>query len=324
MTSITVQARPAAPPNLRPISIFRDLPAVADLIELCFSSTMDTEGKRYIQDMRRAGSDNAFLKWANQAAESTSLPLTGYVWEENAQIVGNASLVPFRQKNHRIYLIANIAVHPDFRRRGIARALTEQAMKHAQNRKADAVWLHVRDDNPNAIELYEKLGFVEQARRTTWQAGTEVNTPVLQTDIQITARHSHFWPIQEKWLASLYPHFLAWHRDWNFNSLRPGFWNWFYLFLVDRRIRQWAAVRGDALEAALAWIPYGRGESLFAATGEGSDPEALVALLLQARRELSHVHPHILLEFPSGKLDGAIQSAGFRALRTLIWMRATS
>lgn len=324
MTSITVPARPGGPSNLRPLSIFRDLPAVADLIELCFSSTMDTEGKRYIQDMRRAGSDSSFLRWANQAAESTSLPLTGYVWEENGRIVGNASLVPFRQKRHKIYLIANIAVHPDFRRRGIARALTEQAMKHAREKKADSIWLHVRDDNPHAIELYEKLGFVERARRTTWQANTEVNSPILQTAIQIVPRYSHFWPLQEKWLDRMYPYFLAWHRDWNFKSLRPGFWNWFYLFLVDRQIRQWAAVKDGVLEAALAWVPYGRGESLFAATGEGSDPHALVALLLQARRELSHLHPHIILEFPSGTLDGAIQSAGFRALRTLIWMQTTS
>ena len=324
MASITVPAGSHQPSNLRPLSIFRDLPAVADLIELCFSSTMDTEGKRYIQDMRRAGSDGSFLKWANKAAESTSLPLTGYVWEENDRIIGNVSLVPFRQKKHRVYLIANIAVHPDFRQQGIARALTVQAMKHGRDRKADAIWLHVRDDNPHAIDLYQKLGFVEQARRTTWQATAESHAPVLQTDIRIVPRHADFWPMQQRWLAHLYPDLLAWHRNWSFNSLRPGFWNWLYLIFVDMNIRQWAAVKGNMPEAVLAWIPYGRGESLFAATSEERDPDALVALLLHARRELSRLHPHIIMEFPAGKLDGAIQSAGFRALRTLIWMKATS
>jgi hypothetical protein len=100
---------------------------------------------------------------------------------------------------------------------------------------------------------------------------------------------------------------------------------------VDVNIRQWAAVRNDSLstdsrsmEAALAWIPYGRGEALFAATGEGSDPNALTAVLLQARRELFHSYSTISLEFPSGALDGAIQAAGFKSLRTLIWMQATS
>ena len=77
------------------------------------------------------------------------------------------------------------------------------------------------------------------------------------------------------------------------------------------------------MEAALAWIPYGYGEALFAATGEGSDPDALTALLLKARRELSQSQPKILLEFPTGEFDKAIQSAGFKPLRTLIWMQAT-
>ena len=104
MASFTISARAEQHANVRPLSILRDLPAVADLIEMCFSSTMDNDGKRYVQDMRRAGKDNSFLQWANRAAESTSLPLTGYVWEENGRIVGNASLFPFRNNHQRVYL----------------------------------------------------------------------------------------------------------------------------------------------------------------------------------------------------------------------------
>ena len=89
-------------------------------------------------------------------------------------------------------------------------------------------------------------------------------------------------------------------------------------------IRQWSALRKDQLEAALAWIPYGRGESLFAATGERSDPQAMTALLLQARRDLSRFYPNITLDFPTSEFDGAILAAGFKSLRTLIWMQATS
>jgi hypothetical protein len=96
-------------------------------------------------------------------------------------------------------------------------------------------------------------------------------------------------------------------------------------------IQQWVAVKNyhsaagaGTMEAALSWIPYGRGESLFAATGEGSDPDALTVLLLQARRELSRSSPNIALEFPAGEFDNAIQAAGFKSLRTLIWMQATS
>lgn len=322
-TSFTISARAEQHPNLRPLSILRDLPAVADLIEMCFSSTMDNEGKRYVQDMRRAGNDNSFLRWANRAAESTSLPLTGYIWEENGKVIGNASLVPFRNNKQRVYLIANVAVHPEYRRQGIARALTERAMRHAHEKKVRDIWLHVREDNDGAIELYSHLGFVERARRTTWQAATDPRAPILQTDIVLTNRHPRDWQTQLNWLSRLYPDLLAWHRNWGFASLRPGFWNWLYLLFIDMNIRQWTAARKDQMEAALSWIPNGRGESLFAAAGERSDPEALTALLLQARRDLTNLYPKIELEFPSSQFDGAIQSAGFRAMRTLIWMQAT-
>ncbi|WKZ37128.1 MAG: GNAT family N-acetyltransferase [Anaerolineales bacterium] len=325
MASITIPAREDAQahPHLRPLSILRDLPAVADLIELCFADSMDGEGRRYVQDMRRAGSDNSFIKWANRAAETTSLPLTGYIWEEAGRIVGNASLVPFRQRGQRLYLIANVAVHPSQRGRGIARALTERALRHAREKKVDTIWLHVRDDNASAIHLYSELGFVERARRTTWKASTDSQAELLDTGIAVTGRHPAFWETQRHWLARLYPEALSWHRNWNFNSLKPGLWNWLYLFFVDMNIRQWAAVKKDQPEATLAWIPDGRGEEgLFAGAGEGSDPEALTALLIRARRDLYHLYPAVSMDFPAGLFDGAIQAAGFKPARTLIWMQA--
>lgn len=321
MSSITVSTPGKQYPQIRPLSVFRDLPAVADLIELCFSSTMDSDGKRYIQDMRRAGADS-ISKWATRAAESTTLPLSGFVWDEDGKIIGNTSLVPFRHQGQRIYLIANVAVHPDHRRRGIAKALTQHAMQHAREKKADVIWLHVRDDNPGAIDLYKQLGFVEHAKRTSWQASTDAYA-TLQTDITVTKRNPNEWPMQLSWLKRLYPEALSWHRSWNFNSLRPGLWNWLYLLFVDMSIRQWSAYRRSSFEAALAWIPSGRGESLFAAIGERSRPESLTALLLQARRDLVHSHPKLIMEFPVGEFDPAIQAAGFAPLRTLIWMRAT-
>ena len=76
---------------------------------------------------------------------------------------------------------------PAVDRRGIARELTMAAMQRAREKHAQAIWLHVRDDNPGAIELYRELGFVERTRRTNWQAlsGT---TPIgnIRANIRIT------------------------------------------------------------------------------------------------------------------------------------------
>lgn len=323
MASITLPISTNLHPHLRALSILRDLPSVADLIEICFSTTMDNDGMRYVQDMRRAGNDNSFIQWANRAAESTSLPLTGYVWEEDGKIVGNASLVPFRHKKERIYLIANIAVHPNYRRKGIARAVTERAMQHAREKKINDIWLQVRDDNPAAIELYTKLGFSERARRTSWSAPTDFHAETQQTDITLTKRNPRDWETQRGWLTRLYPDSLSWHRNWSFSSLRPGFWNWLYLLFLDVNVRQWFASKNGEMQSSLAWIPFGRGESLFAAVSERSDPDALTAVLLQARRDLFHTQPSIAMEFPASEFDRAIRAAGFKSIRTLIWMQAT-
>jgi len=332
MSAITLPAKASEHPHMRSLNVLRDLSAVADLIELCFSPTMDHEGQRYLSDMRRASHDDGFLRWANHMAETTSLPLTGYVWEENEKIVGNASLIPFRDKGKRVHLIANVAVHPDHRRRGIARLLTERTMHHARDKKSTAIWLHVRDDNPGAIKLYADLGFQEAARRTAWTATHDPSLPAPDSDIQIVSRHPRFWPQQQDWLRRLYPETLAWYHSWNFTSLKPGFLNWLYLFLNDFSVQQWAAVRGDALLAALTWMPQGgRSDSLYAAAegrvvedisrpGEGFEPEALTQLLIHARRVLSS-RSSLSMEYPAGEMTDAITAAGFTPRRTLIWMR---
>jgi len=322
MSSISIPVKSEEHPHVRSLNVLRDLPHVADLIELCFSSTMDGDGQRYLNDMRRASKDDGFLRWANHIAESTSVPMTGYIWEENNQIVGNASLIPFRDRGKRIYLIANVATHPDYRHRGIAHVLTRRVMDHAHRKNTSAIWLHVRDDNPGAIKLYEDLGFQEIARRTTWQASPDPRLTVPDTEIQIIPRHPRFWPLQQDWLRRLYPEALNWYSPLNLNALRPGIWNWVYYLLTDFNLQQWAAVRGEELQAALSWMQQGgRTESIFAAAGEGSVPEALTQLLIHARRVLPD-HATLSLDYPGGEMVEAISAAGFKPRRTLIWMRA--
>ena len=322
MSSVSIPVKASEHPQMRAMNVFRDLPAVADLIEICFSSTMDHDGQRYIADMRRASRDDGFLRWATHMTETASLPLTGFVWEEDNKIVGNASLIPFRDKGKRIYLIANIAVHPDHRRRGIARALTRRAMQYGWGKRATALWLHVRDDNPGAIQLYADLGFQEITRRTNWTAKPDTHIIRPFTDIQIVQRQSQFWPQQRDWLRRINPDVLGWYHNFNINSLRPGFFNWLYLMLIDVNVRQWAAVRDGQLQATLSWMPNGgRSESILAAADERSNPDALMHLLLHARKVLTN-QSTLSLDYPSDEMRDAFTAAGFKERRTLLWMRA--
>ncbi|HKB92083.1 MAG TPA: ribosomal protein S18-alanine N-acetyltransferase [Opitutaceae bacterium] len=56
--------------------------------------------------------------------------------------------------------IHNIAVHVDFRRRGIARVLLGQVVSEAKRQSNVRVMLEVRRSNIQAQKLYESLGFV--------------------------------------------------------------------------------------------------------------------------------------------------------------------
>jgi ribosomal protein S18 acetylase RimI-like enzyme len=331
MSSVTIPVKANDHPYIRPMNVLRDLSAVADLIELCFSSTMDQDGQRYLSDMRRASRDDRFLSWASHVAETASMPMTGYVWEQDGRIVGNASLIPFRDHGKRVYLIANVATHPDYRRQGIGRSLTERAMQQARAKNASAVWLHVREDNPGAIRIYESLGFREIARRTAWYSGPERFLGTSSAGIAIVPRQPRFWPLQLSWLRRIYPDHLSWYHSWNLNAMRPGFWNSLYLFFIDFQIKQWAAVRGEELLATLTWMPQGgRAESLYATTpgrtsGETSNEalyaEALTRLLIHAQHTMAH-YAALSLDFPAGEMTDAILAAGFIPRRTLLWMCA--
>ena len=76
---------------------------------------------------------------------------------------GEGTLVAFAQCWTSAF-VKDVVVHPDFRRRGIARALLLHVFRVFQERGAQAVELKVEINNPTgAIALYEGLGMVRIA-----------------------------------------------------------------------------------------------------------------------------------------------------------------
>ncbi len=55
--------------------------------------------------------------------------------------------------------INNVAVHPDFRGKGIGEAAMRLVLKEVREKGATFVTLEVRVSNAAAVRLYEKLGF---------------------------------------------------------------------------------------------------------------------------------------------------------------------
>ena len=61
--------------------------------------------------------------------------------------------------------IMNIAVSPDFRRRGVATALLERLFELTDDRSRRGYTLEVRVSNDGAISLYERVGFTARGVR---------------------------------------------------------------------------------------------------------------------------------------------------------------
>ena len=64
--------------------------------------------------------------------------------------------------------INNVAVRPEFRRRGIGAALLESVIQEARRRKANTAFLEVRSGNYTAQALYQKCGFRAIAQRANY------------------------------------------------------------------------------------------------------------------------------------------------------------
>jgi GNAT superfamily N-acetyltransferase len=321
MAVITSSLSSSQPKQVRPFDPKRDMHAVADLIEGCFSATLDPDGKRYLRKMRAVGKIKGSKFWIPLASNSSTLPLAGFVWEEAGLIVGNLSLVPFLSQGHRINMIANVAVHPDHRRKGIARALTTAALEKSRKQFTSATWLQVRHDNQAAINLYAGMGFKPQTRRTTWVSSPRNLKADAPSGTTVTFRRSRHWSCQNSWLDQNYPPDLRWHFPLKLISLRPGFWGWVYRVFNEMNVRHWAVERGKELLGVLSWQHTRRyADQVWLAASPEYDDLVLKSVLPHIRRDQYLSRP-IALDYPENRASTTLREAGFSSISTLIWMK---
>jgi ribosomal-protein-alanine N-acetyltransferase len=75
--------------------------------------------------------------------------------------------------------ILNIAVHPCYRRQGIARGLIREVMRLAKNKETRTAWLEVRPSNTQALSLYQSLGFQTAMTRKRYYSDTGEDALIL-------------------------------------------------------------------------------------------------------------------------------------------------
>ena len=279
--------------HIRPLDTRRDLADVADLIEICFSATMDSDGLEYLRHIRRASQNSSLLHWIPGSGEMVSYPLHGYVWVEEGKVVGNLTLIPHFYRRQWLYLIVNVAVHPNYRQRGIGRELTRRGIVHAREHGAASAWLQVRDDNLAAYHLYLDLGFKERVRRTTWRSKeAPASLQFSQPGIVIRERSRQDWDKQSEWLAQNYPPEVAWNLSLDINHFKPSLWNEIAGWLEGNETCHWSAFNSSQLLGLASREPSQNScDNIWLAIPEANDVVAIRSLLSVALKQNPYRRP---------------------------------
>lgn len=114
-------------------------------------------------------------------------------WSENSikeSMKGNNTFLGIKQKGELTgYLslyeslgegyINNVAVHPEHRRKGLARALLSELINYAVSLQLSFLTLEVRESNAAAIALYTAFGFKEEGRRKNYYTAPKEDAIIL-------------------------------------------------------------------------------------------------------------------------------------------------
>ncbi|GAB4513698.1 MAG: hypothetical protein OHK0046_14730 [Anaerolineae bacterium] len=176
---------------MRPVNLRTDLAPLADLIELAFADSMDSGGRAALREMRylsRMGPGLSLIARMNELAVGVSM---GFVWIADGQLVGNVSVYPANWPGGlgSAWIIANVGVHPNYQKRGIARQLMQASLDMIRERKGTTAILQVDAENDRARRLYRGLGFTEERSFTTWLRRSSLRVPDRGSNTDVYIRH---------------------------------------------------------------------------------------------------------------------------------------
>lgn len=139
----------------------RHLGALAELERVCFSAPWTRDGL---------------------AAELQNPCAVFFVAEFGGGVAGYAGMNCVLDECY----VDNVAVFPQYRRRGVARALMGSLTDVAERRGASFVTLEVRASNAGAIALYAGTGFREAGRRPGFYSGPNEDALILTKTLKRT------------------------------------------------------------------------------------------------------------------------------------------
>ena len=134
-----------------------DVPQIAAIERLCFSAPWN-------ENMIISSWESRLSCWLVAEIDGC---VAGYVGSE--AVLDSADMM-------------NIAVHPEYRRRGIAEALIDALVNALREKGSRALSLEVRASNDPAIALYEKLGFTQVGLRKNYYRNPKEDALILRKE----------------------------------------------------------------------------------------------------------------------------------------------
>lgn len=317
------QEQPKSGP--RPINLNRDVPQVMKLLELVFGSTLDSEGQRFLSDSTRASQGPSFLWRLNPAAGKLAL---GFVWEEGGRIVGNVTVLTTKTPGR--YLVVNVAVHPDYRRRGIARMLMEQVDDLVRRRDGRQILLQVVKENTPAIELYQSLHYTTIGSMTNWHCSVArlraIEPAQRNPATRIRELRGSEW--QQAFAldrASLHPD-LNWPEMLPMDTYKMTLWGQFANFMNGRRTESWVTndERGELTGLLNIFSEWGQAHHALIRIQpkwRGELERPLAAKMVRRLHEMPRRHIRIDHPDDDGLMNDLLRAANFTPRRTLTHMR---
>ncbi len=316
MTAGAIARRSESSPGLRTINPRRDMGQVADLIEITFRGDLDGTGRRMVREMRSLSR----LGWIGWALSRLVLPPAarplGFVWEEDDRIVGNASLLPVSGHPRR-WVMANVAVHPEYRRRGIAREMVSASDEVALKAGAQAIYLQVERHNKAALTLYRSMGYMPVATRTTWRRARGLPHERSPKGAAVRQRRASEWTEQFALAEQVSPEGLVWPHP-----LEPDYFRPTGIGQLFGRITKLHLVRREAGRLAGSLSVHGTIVQRFVLLVDpGLQGQIEEELLTRALDQVRAGQRSILMDYPTGVAVETLRGLGFREERALTWMR---
>ena len=319
MTAAAIARRPSARRGLMPVRSLRDMAPLADLMEAAFGGDVDPEGQRLIREMRSYGRAG-ILGWlvGRFVLPPAAYPM-GYVWYEDGRLVGNASVLPVESGGGR-WVLANVAVQAEYRRRGIAREMVRSCLELARRRRGAEMVLQVDTQNEGALQLYRDLGFRHLTDRTTYRRPSNALVPENLDFGLARERRPEEWREQYRLALEGYPEGVVWPFPVRAEFFRgPAMGG----LVVPGPFRHWVWPEGPMIVGSLTARPdWDRSVWRLVLLSARSHRGQVEAGLISSALDYLGSEAAVVLDYTAATARPALESLGFHAERNLTWMGA--